>query len=56
MFLDGVRPVGLSIKNMMKSSTEWCYVGENVSYGKSYITREITGNPPQFKNYYCFSF
>lgn len=56
MFLDGVRPVAYSTKANQHQGTQWQFVGDNVSYGKSYITREIAGNPVQYKNYYCLSF
>lgn len=56
MFLDGVRPVAYSRKAYEKNKKGWEFVGNNCTYGKSFITREIAGNPPQFKNYYTFSF
>lgn len=56
MFLEGVRPVGFSTKAYEKNGSQWAFIGENIKYGKSYITREIIGNPIQYKNYYTLSF
>ena len=66
MFLDGVRPVGFSMKSHHSKSEEqqestkgWHTIGSNIAYKKSYISREIQGpkgSAPTFKNYYTLSF
>ena len=56
MFLDGVRPVAFSTKGSQEEKKGWFFAGKNLVYQKSYITREIQGNPPLFKNYYTLSF
>lgn len=56
MFLDGVRPVGFSMKDHEKLGKGWDFMGENIVYRKSYVTREIQTNPPTYRNYYTLSF
>ena len=58
MFLDGVRPVGFSMKGHLETGKGWAPAGDKIQYNKSYITREIAGkdgNGPTFRNYYTLS-
>jgi hypothetical protein len=55
LFMSGVRPVGFSMKANEKKGTGWASVGEAISYGKSFITRE-SSNQIDSRNYYCLSF
>ena len=45
--------MGFSIKHSHKG---WQPVGENIEYGKSYVAREISGDPQTYKNYYTLAF
>lgn len=39
MFLDGARPVAFSTESHRRNGTGWKFVGNNIKYGKSYVTR-----------------
>lgn len=50
---EGVRPLGFSVKQSHKG---WQPIGEQIEYGKSFVAREISGDPPTYKNYYTLAF
>lgn len=39
MFVDGVRPVAFSKNQYERAKKEWYFIGQNVTYGKSYVAR-----------------